>query len=244
MRDCIQSIIPIQRVEPKNTGIVNQIGCLCNPFLLNLKNKMNNFYSPNPYQRLFVWNGVYVNDEIVSEINYTTKCDTNFGAIDKNKLLYFGLNGSGYYFYYNVYDGNFVLNDKQIQVLYKVKDNIYWLTNAPNEIYNDVITYKNAESKFSPFSDGIKGENLKTEIYEYCYGYKHTLSYDDGISIKFQPVVHLPVNNVAYIQIQLTNLCNVSLDGEIVIVKNGKIVVQEKAPLDIGNSGKIDWIIK
>lgn len=37
---------------------------------------------------------------------------------------------------------------------------------------------------------------------------------------------------------------NNSLDGELIIMKNGRIMHQEKAPLPLKQAGETNWIVK
>lgn len=243
----IKSTKPIQRQKIILNDIDNQFNQQTNK-LIHLKNQLNRFHSPNPYNRYFVWTGLFADGEIISEIDYKTHRDVDFKEFrlknqNPNKqLINFGLVGAGYFFYYNTYNGNFVLNDKEIKIIYKVENNAYQLTDAFNINYNDAIAYKEAECNFAPFGES-NGGDLKSVIYEYNFGYKQTLQYSDGTIIKFQPIVHVPINGNIYINIRLVCLNN-SLDGELIIMKNGRIMSQQSAPLEIKKGGEINWEIK
>lgn len=246
MIDCIRSTTPIKRVNLNNGTLPVQFGKTTQE-LEELRIKYNNFCSPNPNERLFVWYGQFRNGYSLSEIDFNNpNINYNFNDVKNytdSKLYKFGLIGSNYFFYYNVNNGEFVLNEKRIKFLYKVNDKIYNLSHYNNCIYDDVITYKNVEGDFSPFSSQTEGV-LKAKIYEYVYGYKNTIDYGDGVKIKFQPLVHIPINSPLYINLRITSLSDFNLDGEVIILKNDKIMLQEKASILANTSGQINWIVK
>ena len=249
INNSIRATQVVQLSRPKLNQIANQMND--NGFqhkFYHLKKELNGFHSPRPSEKYFVWTALFANGEMINEISYKDGKDTNFKMLQakilnkNNQLLHFGLNGCGYFFYYNIFDGNIILNEKNIKLLYKIGNNVYPLTDAPNINYDDVIAYKDAEVQFSPFSD-IQGEILKSTIYEYNFGYKQKLKYNDGTIIKFQPIVHIPINSPMYINIKLVCLNN-DLDGELIILRNGHIKMQIKADLKCKKAMQTNWIVK
>lgn len=209
------------------------------------KREFNNFKAPaHAHGREFMWLGLYNDGDYISEFDLKYRKENSFYTIQQQKLLTFGLMGHGNFFYYSTHNGQFNLNDKKIQVLYKVGDQVYTLTDAPNTTYNQKpISFKSAESFFNPFGEQTEG-TLKPFIYEYSVGYKQKLEYNNNVTIWFQPVLNVPMkqNEPLYMTIRLVS--NQNLNGELIILSNGVPKLHEKAPLQIKQAGQMNWVVR
>lgn len=206
------------------------------------KSQYNQFRTPTHSRREFCWLGLYNDGSHLSEFDFKYRKENSFYSINQKKLLTFGMIGHGYYFHYTPHNGIFYLNDKKIQVSYRVGDEEYRLSNAPNTTYNQkIIQWKDVQSFWNPFSKETSGD-LKPEIYMYNFGYKQKLEYSNGTTIYFQPIVHIPLNEPIYMTIRLVS--NRNLNGELVISDRSKPKLIEKAPLKAKVAGEMNWVVR
>jgi hypothetical protein len=213
--------------------------------MLNLeenKRFFNNFNSPT-HARDFIWFANYFDDTYLTEFSHSTLGENNFYSIDKNKLAQFGLMGHGYYFNFHVANGSFNISKKIIDFAYESNGNLYRLTNNNYTIFNDIITYKNVVSDFSPSIYG-QGKNLIGNIEEYNFGYKTRLEFDGGLIMNFTAICSIPVtvNSPIYFTLKLSS--NKDIDGKFLIIDNGKLIKEEQANLKTKTAGQMQWIVR
>lgn len=194
----------------------------------------NNYISP--VEQDFVWLAEYIDGTHLCEYDLITKKDNHFYDIQKSKLLRFGLIGHGIKLYFETYGGIFKVAGQMVEVLYKIGNKEYYLTGQQN-MYNDIISYKHAESIINLLN--VSG-NAKSNITQYNFGYKTSINIE-GINFSFKAICMVPFNQPAYMNFWL--VADKELDGSLIIKKNGRVVEEIKAPLvnDIG--GEVNWII-
>lgn len=180
----------------------------------------------------FMFAGEYCDGTFLFEFNPETHGASYISDIIKNKLLRFGMVGEGLRAYFNTFDGKFMFDGNEIEIIYKTKDKEYLLMN-PNEIYNDIIYYKNAYSTVGRADVTFCGYNL---------GYKKKIQFDDGTYFYFKPILHIPLDQPMNFTIGLT--ANKDLDGDILIRVNKFKTYNMYAPLDKNIHGELTWIIK
>lgn len=183
----------------------------------------------------FNWNADYADGKNYAEYDLFTHKKNDFYLIQKNQVIRFGLFGQGMKFYFEMSDGSFNLNGRRIEISYEEENGeIYHLTtNFENK---DLITYKEAYADYNNVQ-GVQQSNLKS----INFGYK-TVYKKDGVQLFFQPVVSLPFNESAFIEVKITS--NKSMDGHLVFKSRGVEVERFKAPLEANRAGQMDWIIK
>lgn len=183
----------------------------------------------------FNWNADYADGKNYAEYDLLTHKKNDFYLIQKNQVIRFGLFGQGMKFYFEMSDGSFNLNGRRIEISYEEENGeIYHLTtNFENK---DLITYKEAYADYNNVQ-GVQQSNLKS----INFGYK-TVYKKDGVQLFFQPVVSLPFNESAFIEVKITS--NKSMDGHLVFKSRGVEVERFKAPLEANRAGQMDWIIK
>lgn len=190
----------------------------------------------SPVQQDFIWIAEYVDGTNYCEFDLKTKQENNFYQIKKNETLRFGIIGHSMKMIFEVFGGVFKINGQMIEILYKTEEKEYHLT-GQQKMYNDLITYKDAESSINLLGGGINS----TSITQFNFGYKINLNIDN-VNFNFKPIFKLPYGTPAYFNFWLVSDTN--LNGIVQIKKNGKIVEQIKAPLKAGIGGEINWTIK
>ncbi|WP_223553120.1 hypothetical protein [Lysinibacillus sphaericus] len=183
----------------------------------------------------FNWNVDYANGKNYAEYDLLTHKKNDFYLIQKNQVIRFGLFGQAMKFFFEMSDGSFNLNGRRIEIDYIDEDGeIYHLTtNFENK---DLITYKEAFTDFSNVQ-GIQKSNLKS----INFGYKTTYIKDE-VQLFFQPVVSLPFNESAFIEVKLTS--NKQMNGHLVFKSRGMEVERFYAPLEANRAGQMNWTIK
>lgn len=132
-------------------------------------------------------------------------------------------------------DGIFNINGMSIEVAYRLDGKLIPLTGYTGK-YSDIITFKDAESVF------LQGGGVtKPKITQFSFGYKATIQ-AEGVTFNFKPIVKIPFNNPVHINFWLVS--DQDLDGEFVIIRNGKEVSSLKAPLKKGVGGETNWVVK
>lgn len=183
----------------------------------------------------FNWNADYANGNSYSEYDLKTHKKNDFYLIQKNQVIRFGLFGSGSKLFFEQSDGSFNLNGKRIEIEYHADNGeIYHLTTNFGD--KDLITYKEAYTDYS----NVQG-NQYSHLKSINFGYK-TLYRKNDLTIFFQPVVSLPVEDSAFIEIKLTS--NMNINGHLVFKIRGVQVECFEAPLEAHRSGQINWTIK
>ncbi|KOY83017.1 hypothetical protein I6G82_11430 [Lysinibacillus macroides] len=183
----------------------------------------------------FNWNADYADGKNYAEYDLLTHKKNDFYLIQKNQVIRFGLFGQGMKFFFEMSDGSFNLNGRRIEVEYIDEENrTYHLTT--NFAHKDLITYKEAYSDYNNMQ-GIQQSNLKS----INFGYK-TIYQKDNIQLFFQPIISLPFNKSAFIEVKLTS--NKDLNGYLIFKSKGLEVERFYAPLEANKAGQLNWTIK
>jgi hypothetical protein len=190
----------------------------------------------SPVNQGYVWVAEYFDGTHLSEFNFETREENSFHAIKPDQLLRFGLVGCGMNLYYEVFGGVFKLAGQMIELVYKTDKKEYHLT-GQQKMYNDIITYKDAQMFIS--LDGRT--HTGPTITQYSFGYKEQLSIDD-VEFKLKALCKVPIGGLVYLTIRL--VANKALKGKLLIKKNGRIVEEIEAPLKPGVGGETNWEVK
>lgn len=183
----------------------------------------------------FNWNADYANGKNYAEYNLLTHEKNDFYLIQKNQVVRFGLFGQGMKFFFEMSDGSFNANGRRIEIEYEDENGeIYHLTT--NFANKDLITYKEAYADYSNVQ-GVQKSNLKS----INFGYK-TVYKKDETQLFFQPVISLPFNESAFIEVKITS--NKEMNGHLIFKSRGVEVERFKAPLEANRAGQINWTIK
>ncbi|WPK11817.1 hypothetical protein R6U77_18285 [Lysinibacillus louembei] len=183
----------------------------------------------------FNWNADYANGKNYAEYDLLTHKKNDFYLIQKNQVIRFGLFGQGMKLFFEMADGSFNLNGKRIEIEYHAENGevFHLTTNFTNK---DLITYKEAYADYNNVQ-GTQQSSLKA----INFGYKTTYRKDD-IQLFFQPIVALPFNESAFIEVKLTS--NKDLNGYLVFKSRGLEVERFYAPLEANKAGQLNWTIK
>lgn len=190
---------------------------------------------PKSIKLPFNWCADYFDGTYLTEYDLQTHQPNNFYTINQQNTIKFGLFGQNMKFYYETFNGIFILNDKKLKIIYQ-EDNgkIHELTNNSNK--KDIITYKEAFADFN-HQNGIQKSNT-TSI---NFGYK-TIYKNEDLELNFQPIISLPFNQSAFLEIKLTS--NKTLNGQLIFYSNGYKVERIDAPMEQGYSYQTKWTIK
>ncbi|MDD1502589.1 hypothetical protein PVA17_07385 [Lysinibacillus sp. CNPSo 3705] len=183
----------------------------------------------------FNWNADYANGKNYAEYDLLTHKKNDFYLVQKNQVVRFGLFGQGMKFFFEMSDGSFNLMRRRIEVEY-IDENgktYHLTTNFENK---DLITYKEAYADYSN-AQGVQRSNIKS----INFGYK-TIYKKDDVQLFFQPVVSLPFNESAFIEVKLTS--NKDMNGYLAFKSGGIEVERFYAPLEANRAGQINWVIK
>lgn len=193
---------------------------------------ITNFRSP--VSQDFVWLADYTDGNHLCEFDVLTKEENSFYAIERNKLLRFGLFGHEMNLYFEVYGGMFKLAGQLIEVIYKVGEKEHYLT-GQQQMYDDIITYKHADATINLFGGG---GGVSSVITQFNFGYKTTLDIDD-INFNFKAICMIPYGKPVYMNFRL--VADKELNGRLLIKKNGRVVEELDAPLAPGIGGEVNW---
>lgn len=183
----------------------------------------------------FNWNADYANGKNYAEYDLLTHKKNDFYLIQKNQVVRFGLFGQGMRLFFEMSDGSFNLNGKRVEIEYHAEnEDIFHLTT--NFASKDLITYKEAYADYNNVQ-GTQQSNLKS----INFGYKTTYQKED-IQLFFQPIIALPFNESAFIEVKLTS--NKDLNGYLVFKSRGLEVERFYAPLEANKAGQLNWTIK
>jgi len=184
----------------------------------------------------FNWNADYVNGKNYAEYDLLTHKKNDYYLIQRNQVIRFGLFGQGMKFFFEMTDGSFNLSGKRIEIEY-IDENGKTFHLTTNFADKDLITYKEAYSDFN----GVQGAVQRSDIKSINFGYKTTYRKDD-VQLFFQPIVSIPFNKSAFIEVKLTS--NKTMDGHLVFKTRGIEVERFYAPLEVNRAGQINWTIK
>ncbi|MCZ4246923.1 hypothetical protein BXO87_02125 [Bacillus sp. GZB] len=196
-------------------------------------------YSKSPVAQDFIWMAEYPDGTHLSEFDFATKEENSFYDIDRDRLFRFGLVGHGQKIYFER-DGVLNVAGRRIHVAYEVDGKMLPLNGVFKYDINDIITYKDAQA--SGLTSGFKGQGtFSNRILQYNVGFKTNLNID-GVSFHFKAIVHLPLNEPAYITFWL--VADKDLDGKFIIVSNGRDVLETQAPLKQNVGGELKWVVQ
>ncbi|WP_255305656.1 hypothetical protein [Paenibacillus sp. Mc5Re-14] len=186
----------------------------------------------------YVWVAEYYDGTNLAEYSFDTGKPNSFYAVDKKKVVRFGLLGESSQAFFDVGNGVFTINNHRITVSYEAEGVEYPLTGRAL-VYNDLITYKDAVSDAAPF---MRGEGAFTNsILQFNIGYKKKMELLD-VNINFQNVLSIPTYDSPFFQIKIS--ADKDLDGKLIIRRNGTIVDEIHAPLKADMSGNLNWTIR
>lgn len=188
----------------------------------------------SPVDLDFIWVAEYSEGTYLAEYDFQTKEPNKFYSIKRDQLIRFGMVGHGMKLFYEVFGGTFKLQGQMIDFVYKDGDEEYPLTGQPL-MYNDIITFKDAEST------AIPGGRFDNRVVQYNFGYKARLVVK-GITFNLKVLCVIPFNQPAYLQIRL--VADQSLDGVFIIKQNGLERERYQAHLDENVGGELNWVIK
>lgn len=195
-------------------------------------------YAHNVSGQDFLWYGEYSDGSMIAEYDLNTNKRVSFYDIEKDSLIRFGMVGHGMHLYYEVFGGVFKLNGQPVEVIYKISSEEYNLTGNPT-MYNDIITYKNAEST-AVFKRKEPGRIIN-RVTQYNFGYKANLLVK-GVNFHFKAICSIPYNRPVYMHFRLT--ADKDLDGKLIIRKNGLVIDEFNAPLKKDVGGELNWIVR
>lgn len=190
----------------------------------------------SPVQQDFIWLGEYYDGTHLAEFDFLTKKENNFYDLDRQRLIRFGILGHGMHLYYEVHGGVLKLNGQMVELMYRDGEKEYFLTGR-QQMFRDIITYKDAEAFFNPNN----GRTVKGNITAFNFGYKEQLQID-GVDFGVKVICTVPFNQPAFLTIRL--LAGKEMNGELVVRKNNKEVLTLNAPLRQGVGGEVKWVIK
>lgn len=189
----------------------------------------------SPVEQDYIWVAEYYRGG-VSEFDLETKESNSFYSIDKNKLQRFGLIGKGQKMWFECYRGPFNINGNIYELIYKA-DREYKLT-GQDMFQRDIITYKKA---IATIDLSKRAGSSKSQIVGYYFGYKTEFKIDDVI-FNFKPIISILVDQSMYLDIHL--VADKDLKGELLFVKNGKIIDTIYAPLQKDVAGGMKWRLR
>lgn len=183
--------------------------------------------SPIENSRLFLWFAQYDNDEYFYE--YDNKFN-EFDSIKKNELKNFGMIGMNMVMQYDVKTGIFDICNRKISFAFEDKDgNKIDLTNS-DQLYNDCISYKSAETVLIGKNQG------RSSITGYHFGYKTSVG---GFNLKV--IVHIPM----YGRVNMDVSINTDKDicGDLCIIRNGNYEKSISLELIKNQTSTINWVV-
>lgn len=190
----------------------------------------------SPVSQPFIWAAEYLNGSCLPEFDYKTLEENDYYKIDRKNLLRFGLVGNGSSMYFEVYGGIFKILGQMLEVSYVTNEKSYQFTGRAM-MYNDIITYKDAEFLFNPRVQG-SGQSAVTQ---FNFGYKTQFTIE-GVDFRFKAICQIPMNRLA--RLDLTVTASRDLNGRLEIKRNGRSVDTIEAPLKKNTSGNIAWELR
>ncbi|WP_270169784.1 hypothetical protein [Paenibacillus sp. SYP-B4298] len=200
----------------------------------------NKQYSRSPVAQSFIWAADYYDGSSMLEFDPRTHQPNSFYAIDRSRLVRFGLIGGGSQIFFDVGNGVFELNGHRIMVTYAPHGREELPLTGRAYGYSDIITYKDAVADADLLRRGHQGR-FAHEITAFSVGYKKLLELE-GVRLHYQALVTVPEHAPVYMQLKLTS--EQALEGRLNIRVNGKLVDSIEAPLQARTAGMINWHIK
>ncbi|WP_028562229.1 hypothetical protein [Paenibacillus pinihumi] len=196
-------------------------------------------YTRTPVAQHFMWVADYYDHTSLTEFDLNTQHPNNFYTIDRNKLVRFGLIGSGSQIFFDIADGIFELNRHRISVTYSPNSKEEYPLTGRNLVYQDIIAYKDAVADANLLKQEAGGM-FNQQITAFNVGYKKQLEFE-GICIHYQNILTVPANAPAFMQIKLTS--EQALEGKLNIRVNGRLAACMDAPLQANVTGSVNWQI-
>lgn len=191
----------------------------------------------SPVKQDFIWVAEYADGTYLSEFDVKTSKGNNFREIKRNSTIRFGLVGLGNKLFYECFGGTFNIKGYIFDFAYQWNEKLYRFTGL-NQMYNNIISFKNAESIANLGSGKIISYD---HIIQYNFGYKKKLIFED-ISFYFQVICQIPFNQPMRFEIKL--VCNKEINGDFIIIKNGQKIDQFNAPLKEYTRGELNWVLR
>lgn len=216
---------------------------------------MNNFMNlpHKAYNNNFMWIAEYLNGTLFCEYDVNTLIQNQFKDIKKENLIRFGMFGFGYKVYFDISTGIYYeikkINNNDVintyKVLYLDEDGIeYDFMGDRNTIYNDLIQFKSSSLmlKLNLRQDINWGKGFNQQVENYNFGYKTKLQINN-INFNFQTIMTFnPHNSPLLLQVKLVS--DKKLNGNLIFRKNGFQDFKYYAPLEIGNAGIMNWVVR
>lgn len=199
----------------------------------------NHLNGVSPVNQDFVWVAEYYDGSSLSEFDFGTHEENSFYEIDRNKLIRFGLVGLGHKLYFENVGGTFKIMGRAFDFVYSANGKNYPLTGLASRYYNDIITYKSAESSIA-LGDGHSGSTIN-RITQFNFGYKAKLELDD-VQFNVQIICEMPCNEPMRFNIKL--VADQDLDGKLMIIRNYAVCDEFAAPLTKDIGGELNWLMK
>ncbi|AHC19031.1 hypothetical protein MHB54_05845 [Paenibacillus sp. FSL M7-0802] len=197
----------------------------------------------SPVSQDFIWLGEYVDGTHLSEYDFVTQAENSFYAIQKEKLIRFGLVGHGKKFFFES-DGIFKLAGRMLELVYSTPDRDYNLTGNVFQSYTDIISFKDAEASglpnYSPVAVGEKGV-MNSTITQFNFGYKAALRIKN-VQFHIKAICKIPFNAPVHMALRLVS--DTELDGKLQIKVNGFTTKEFIAPLKPNIGGELNWLVQ
>lgn len=198
----------------------------------------NRYFAQSPVQsQKFIWLAEYYDGTFLTEYNLENRKTNSFYDIDKHKLIRFGLIGRGNQIYFDVANGIYNINHDRIMVSYVADGTEYPLTGRA-VLYNDIIQFKDATAEANMLTKRKSEGRMHSTIMTHAIGYKKAMDIS-GVKIHFQTILHLPLDQPAYLQIKISS--SQDLTGKLIVRMNGLIASEIEAPLKANMAGIINW---
>lgn len=198
----------------------------------------NSHFAKSPVQsQKYIWLAEYFDGSYLTEYDLENRKTNSFYDIDKERLIRFGLIGCGNQVYFDVANGIFNVNRDRINISYTANGVDYPLTGR-TFLYNDIIQFKEAVADANIFSKQNSSGRLHSNITAHAIGYKKAMELA-GVNIHFQTILHLPLDQPAYLQIKISS--SQDLSGKLIVRMNGLVASEIEAPLKANMAGIINW---
>jgi len=189
----------------------------------------------SPVKQDFIWVAEYADGTHLSEFDFSTHEENSFYEIKRDMLIRFGLIGHGGHFYFEGFGGSFKIVGQMFDFVYSVNGKNYPLSGY-NQMYNDIITYKDAEM----IADLKNGRSVG-RITQFNFGYKTRLAFDD-VNFGFKVIFQIPYKDYWRFNVRLVS--DIDLDGKLLIRRNGQFIKEYDAPLHKDVGGEVTCLLK
>jgi len=194
----------------------------------------------SPVDQDFIWVADYYDGTHLAEFDFVTKQENSFYAIQRDRLMRFGMVGHGHRLSFEV-DGTFYLSGRAVELIYRTKDKDYRLTGNVANNYNDIITYKDAEAVTNITAVPNQEGGFSSTITQFNFGYKAAIEVE-GVRFGIKALVQIPHRQAMTLHVRLVT--DVDLDGELVMRVNGIREHVFHAPLQAEIGGELNWQVQ